>query len=125
MRRASADALNKRRLPAPDRLELKVGAKVMFVKNNKPKWINGEIGTVTDMEDDHVLVRKDGSDSVVTVGRESWVKLRYTYDYGTKKHGRCSRFRNRAHSFLNDIGKPAFFVSGSGIRAAVGLPSSR
>lgn len=77
--------VNRWRLPAPDRLELKVGAKVMFVKNNKPKWINGDIGTITGMEDDHVLVRKDSSDNIVTVGRETWQKLKYIYDYATKK----------------------------------------
>jgi YD repeat-containing protein len=76
---------NKWRLPAPDRLELKVGAKVMFVRNHKPDWINGDIGTVVGLEDDHIRIRKDASDNVVTVGEETWQKLKYTYDYATRR----------------------------------------
>lgn len=77
--------LNKWRLPAPDRLELKVGAKVMFVKNHRPDWINGDIGTVVGLEDDHIRVRKDASDNVVSVAEETWQKLKYTYDYASSK----------------------------------------
>ena len=32
------------RFQAPYRLELKVGARVLFVKNKKPFWINGSLG---------------------------------------------------------------------------------
>lgn len=77
--------VNKWRLPAPDRLELKVGAKVMFVKNHKPDWINGDVGTVVGLEDDHIRIRKDASDNVVNVGEETWQKLKYTYDYATRR----------------------------------------
>ena len=77
--------VNKWRLPAPDRLELKVGAKVMFVKNHKPDWINGDIGTVVGMDADHVQIRKDESDNVLTVSRETWQKLKYVYDYAARK----------------------------------------
>lgn len=78
-------AANKWRLPAPDRLELKLGAKVMFVRNRKPDWINGDTGTVVGLEDDHIRVRKDASDNVVNVGEETWEKLRYTYDYASRR----------------------------------------
>jgi ATP-dependent exoDNAse (exonuclease V) alpha subunit len=66
-------------------LELKVGAKVLFVKNRKPEWINGDLGTVVGMEDDHIRVRKDVTDNVVVVGRETWKKYKYTYDYQTRR----------------------------------------
>ncbi|MBS0225731.1 MAG: AAA family ATPase [Proteobacteria bacterium] len=76
---------NKWKLPVPDRLELKVGAKVLFVKNRKPEWINGDLGTIVGMDDDHIRVQKDVTDNVVVVGRETWNKYKYTYDYQTRR----------------------------------------
>lgn len=76
---------NRWKLPVSDRLELKVGAKVIFLKNRKPDWINGDLGTVVGLEDDHVRVRKDATDNVLLVGRETWHKYRYTYDYQTRR----------------------------------------
>lgn len=78
-------AANKWKLPVPDRLELKTGAKVIFLKNRKPDWINGDIGTVVGIEDEHIRVRKDATDNVVLVARETWNKYRYAYDYATRK----------------------------------------
>ena len=76
---------NRWKLPVPDRLELKVGAKVIFLKNRKPQWINGDIGTVMGLEEELIHVRKDRSDNVVSVGREIWQKYKYTYDYQTRR----------------------------------------
>jgi ATP-dependent exoDNAse (exonuclease V) alpha subunit len=78
-------AANKWKLPVPDRLELKVGAKAIFLKNNKPEWINGDLGTVVGMEDDAIRVRKDATDNVLLVGRETWQKYKYAYDYQTRR----------------------------------------
>lgn len=78
-------AVNKWKLPVPDRLELKVGAKVIFLKNRKPDWINGDLGTVLGMEDDHIRVRKDETENVLLVGRETWHKYKYAYDYQTRR----------------------------------------
>lgn len=78
-------AANKWKLPVADRLELKAGAKVIFLKNRKPDWINGDIGTVVGIEDEHIRVRKDTTDNVVLVARETWQKYKYAYDYSTRK----------------------------------------
>lgn len=78
-------AANKWKLPVADRLELKVKAKVIFLKNRKPEWINGDLGTVVGLEDDHIRVRKDSTENVVLVGRETWQKFKYVYDYQTKR----------------------------------------
>ncbi|TWG87095.1 PIF1-like helicase [Luteimonas sp. J16] len=78
-------AANRWKLPVSDRLELKIGAKVVFLKNRKPDWINGDLGTVAGMEDDHVRVRKGATDNVLLVGRETWHKYRYVYDYQTRR----------------------------------------
>jgi ATP-dependent DNA helicase PIF1 len=77
--------VNQWKLAVPDRLELKVGARVVFLKNNKPHWINGDIGEVVGMEGDHIRVKKQKSDNVVLVGKETWYKLKYTYNHQSRK----------------------------------------
>jgi ATP-dependent DNA helicase PIF1 len=77
--------VNSWKLPVPDRLELKIGARVIFLKNNKPQWINGDTGEVVGLESDHIRVKKHKSDNVVMVGKETWYKLRYTYNQQTQK----------------------------------------
>ncbi|MES2408019.1 MAG: AAA family ATPase [Pseudomonadota bacterium] len=76
---------SKWKLNVSDRLELKVGAKVIFLKNNKPQWINGDLGEVVGVEHDHIRVKKQSSDNVLIVGKETWGKYKYTYDYETRK----------------------------------------
>lgn len=76
---------NKWKLTAVDRLELKVGAKVIFLKNHKPDWINGDLGTVVGLDADSIRVRKEKTDNVVVVGRETWQKYKYKYDYETRR----------------------------------------
>lgn len=74
--------------PADERLELKVGAQVMFIKNDDSspfkdsdgmalrRWVNGTIGTVVDFKSDsHVVVEVDGE--LMDVGRATWEKVRY------------------------------------------------
>ena len=76
---------NKWKLTVPDRLELKVGAKVIFLKNKKPQWVNGDLGEVVGLEDNHIHVKKQGSDNVLIVAKETWHKFKYTYNYQTQK----------------------------------------
>ncbi len=43
---------------APQKLNLKLGAQVMFVKNDmQGRWVNGTMGQISKLEDDHVEVR--------------------------------------------------------------------
>lgn len=57
---------------APEVLKLKVGAQVMFVKNNRElSYANGTRGIVTECNYDHIIVKTlDGRD--IDVPRESW-----------------------------------------------------
>ena len=57
---------------APEVLKLKVGAQVMFVKNNRElSYANGTRGIVTECNFDHIIVKTlDGRD--IDVPRESW-----------------------------------------------------
>jgi len=69
------------RLPAPKELILKVGAQVMFTKNDpNRRWINGTIGTVRRMDADKVVVALAGNKQVVQVEREEWFEYQYRWD---------------------------------------------
>ena len=39
-------------------LKLKEGAKVMFVKNNRPYWVNGSVGIVQEIDDKVLTIKK-------------------------------------------------------------------
>ncbi|MFE4949237.1 ATP-dependent RecD-like DNA helicase [Leifsonia sp. NPDC056665] len=76
-----------RNYPADEVLELKVGAQVMFLRNDVgqgdgPRWVNGTIGTVTRI-DSNVYVDVDGE--VHEVEPAIWEKYRYNYSPETKK----------------------------------------
>lgn len=76
-----------RTYPADEALELKVGAQVMFLRNDGgagdgPRWVNGTIGTVTRI-DSTVYVDVDGE--IHEVEPATWEKYRYSYSPTTKK----------------------------------------
>ena len=71
-----------RSYPADEALELKVGAQVMFLRNDSDqRWVNGSIGTVTKI-DSTVWVEVDGETHQVQPA--VWDKYRYSYSATTK-----------------------------------------
>jgi ATP-dependent exoDNAse (exonuclease V) alpha subunit len=82
---ASDESAFGKTLPADPMLELKVGAQVMFIKNDDGKktsegtlkrWVNGTIGKVVDLPSSGgVTVEVDGEK--LDVGRATWEKVRY------------------------------------------------
>jgi len=71
---------------APDILELKVGAKVVFVHNNDPHWINGSMGEVTEIvNDEHLKVKVFDTGAIEDVSIEIWEKLSYFYNQKEKR----------------------------------------
>jgi ATP-dependent DNA helicase PIF1 len=73
-----------RAFPADERLELKVGAQVMFLRNDTGgdgRWVNGTIGEVIKIADT-VTVEVDGEDFEVTPS--TWERYRYSYSAATK-----------------------------------------
>jgi ATP-dependent DNA helicase PIF1 len=71
-----------RAYPADEALELKVGAQVMFLRNDgDQRWVNGSIGVVTKI-DNTVWVDVDGE--VHQVQPAVWEKYRYSYSPVTK-----------------------------------------
>ncbi|MCC2032706.1 ATP-dependent DNA helicase [Microbacterium allomyrinae] len=75
--------------PADSELKLKVGAQVMFLRNDTqgfgepPRWVNGTIGTVTRIAGESVRVEVDGEE--FDVEPAVWEKYRYSYNAGSKK----------------------------------------
>lgn len=75
-------------LPTPIELELKIGAQVLFVKNDKEKrWVNGTLGTIIDIDNhshQYISVMTEAGISF-DVEREVWSNVRYSFDETEKK----------------------------------------
>ena len=75
-------------LPTPKELQLKVGAQVLFVKNDlSHRWVNGTLGTVIGFDEEEYnrifVVTEDGRE--LDVEREIWSNIRYTFNEKEKK----------------------------------------
>lgn len=74
-------------LPTPIELNVKVGAQVIFIKNDMEKrWVNGTIGTIEaiDVEAGIIyVITDDGQEQEVE--RERWSNVRYTFNEVEKK----------------------------------------
>jgi len=69
------------KLPVPDRLALKPGARVMALKNDpQRRWVNGSIGTVKSVSTDVVAVSFDHSGRVHDMVKSSWETLKYVWN---------------------------------------------
>ena len=73
------------RFPAPDRLNLKVGGKVIFVKNSRPTWLNGSLGEIIAIEQNSLRIKLQETGNIVPVSPVSWDKYKYNYNYETKR----------------------------------------
>ena len=70
--------------PTQPVLQLKVGAQVMFLRNDPLKrWVNGTLGKVSYLSKTCIKVRIGNFEHEVTLG--SWEKIKYYYDEETKK----------------------------------------
>jgi len=76
------------RLPSPINLELKVGAQVMFTKNDETKrWVNGSLGKVVEVLDGNIKVEliTETQGIVYDVQPVEWESFKYEYDTDTNK----------------------------------------
>jgi hypothetical protein len=70
--------------PTEENLQLKEGAQVVLLKNDKDaRWVNGSVGKIEKLFDDHIEV-KVGS-IVYTLDKETWEEVVYSYDQETQK----------------------------------------
>ncbi len=74
--------------PTEAELELKMGAQVMFVKNDpspSKTFYNGLIGTLKHIEDEKLYIRCRESEQDIEVGPLEWSNTRYSIDENTKE----------------------------------------
>jgi len=74
--------------PADERLTLKVGAQVMFVKNDSSgqnRYFNGLIASVEKLDTDYIKVRPRNGDEAFVLDREQWSNSKYTLNAKTKE----------------------------------------
>ncbi|MDX2189503.1 MAG: helix-turn-helix domain-containing protein [Bacteroidota bacterium] len=71
--------------PAEKILTLKIGAQIMFIKNDKGedrKYYNGKIGVIEKIADGNIIVGFTNGDETITLSRETWENIRYKYNPG-------------------------------------------
>jgi hypothetical protein len=74
--------------PTHFELELKVGAQVMFIKNDsspEKRYYNGKIGKIVDIEDEQILVRCPDDDFDIETGIETWDNLKFSLNTETQQ----------------------------------------
>ena len=74
--------------PTEKELVLKVGAQIMFVKNDpspQKLYYNGKIGTITGFEDDCVMIKCKNDNSVYDVDAVIWKNMKYSINDVSKE----------------------------------------
>ncbi len=82
------DEFSESSYPAEHVLELKVGAQVMFIKNDptpEKRYFNGKIATVTDLQKDSIEVQTEGVNDKIKLEKFTWKNIRYTTDKVTNE----------------------------------------
>ena len=74
-------------LPTPIELQLKPGAQVIFIKNDKDKrWVNGTLGTIEYIAEEEGIIgiaNEEGKE--FDVERDVWENMRYTFNEKEQK----------------------------------------
>jgi hypothetical protein len=79
---------NENAFPNAEKLELKVGAQVMFIKNDstpEKRFFNGKIGIVTDISRKNVTVQCANEIDEIVTERETWENINYFINEETKE----------------------------------------
>jgi hypothetical protein len=74
---------NEKALPAEMFLQLKKGAQIMFIKNDKGefrRYYNGKIGTVSRIDGEKIFVRFPNEEKEMELEKETWKNIRYNYN---------------------------------------------
>lgn len=74
--------------PVEETLRLKVGAQVMFIKNDlspEKNYFNGKIGIIKSLSEEEVLVHFPEEDVIIEATKYEWQNVRYYVDEATKE----------------------------------------
>jgi hypothetical protein len=76
------DDFPERNYPTESVLSLKLGARIMFIKNDsseEKRYYNGKLATVIHIENDSIVVQDDHN-ITIELTKETWRNIRYKYD---------------------------------------------
>ena len=82
------DNFVKETFPTEESLELKIGAQVMFVKNDSSRdklYYNGKIGTITRFDEETIYVKCKGDYTEIDVHPAEWQNIKYALNPQTKE----------------------------------------
>ncbi len=72
---------NENQYPNDEVLELKVGAQIMFIRNDASgdaRYFNGKLAEVIELDEENIKVQIDGSNDIYKLKREIWEQKRYS-----------------------------------------------
>jgi ATP-dependent exoDNAse (exonuclease V) alpha subunit len=74
--------------PVENNLELKIGAQIMFIKNDlsfEKNYFNGKMGIIKQLSDNEIIVNFPDEDKSIEVERYEWQNIRYKVNETTKE----------------------------------------
>jgi hypothetical protein len=85
---AITGAFDEKNSPTEKELILKVGAQVMFTRNDPAgRWVNGTLGEISELTDDSVRVKLE-DDSIISVSHVTWENIKYEYNKQTRTNSK-------------------------------------
>ncbi len=74
--------------PIEEKLVLKIGAQVMFVKNDmnlEKRFYNGKMGTIVSLHDEEIQVKFTENNQIIILDKYEWQNIRYSVNPDTKE----------------------------------------
>lgn len=74
--------------PVEEQLQLKVGAQIMFIKNDlnpEKRFFNGKMGVIKSLSEEEILVQFPEEDKTIVVEKYEWQNIRYFVNPDTKE----------------------------------------